>query len=138
MTELVVLWSQCTVPERHHGASHQGPTSTNQDLDALHHEQVEEDDPRLPVALRHEACKRRRKRNSSPFCGEVFGCTDHTKVTTLPCFCLHYLCARQCTSKSTRGVPWPITQSCPISFPGSQPTHRSCIATVPHKIRQFF
>ena len=57
MTELVVLWGQCTLPEWHCGVSHQGPTRANQDLDPLHHEQVEEDDPHLPVALCHEACK---------------------------------------------------------------------------------
>ena len=56
-TELVVLWSQCSLPERHHRASHQGPTGANQDLDALGHEQVEEDDPHMPMALCHEACQ---------------------------------------------------------------------------------
>ena len=52
-----MLWSQRILPECHCGASHQGPTRANQDLDALGHEQVEEDDPHLPVALRHEAHK---------------------------------------------------------------------------------
>ena len=60
MTELVVLWSQRTLPEQHCRASYQGPTRANKDLDAICHEQMEEDDPPLPVALCHEACKLRR------------------------------------------------------------------------------
>ena len=57
--QLVILQSQCPLPEWHHGTLHQGPTRTDQDLDAIHHEQVEENDPHMHVALRHEACKRR-------------------------------------------------------------------------------
>ena len=54
-TELVILRCQCPLPEQHCGASHQGPTRADQDLDALCHEQVEENDPNMPVALCHEA-----------------------------------------------------------------------------------
>ena len=49
------MWSQCSLPEWHCGASHQRPTRANQDLDALRHEQVEENDNNMPMALCHEA-----------------------------------------------------------------------------------
>ena len=39
---------------------------------------------------------------------------------------------------SSRGVPWYITKSCPISGPGPQPTHRSCLTPVPRKFDDFF
>ena len=34
---------------------HQGPPRADEDLDALHHEQVEENDPNMPMAICHEA-----------------------------------------------------------------------------------
>ena len=64
MTKLVILRSQHPLPERLCRTSHEGPTRADQDLDALCHEQVEENDPNMPVALRHEARQRHRQCNT--------------------------------------------------------------------------
>ena len=55
MTEPVILRGQRPLPEWHCRASHQGPTRADQDFDALCHEQVEENGPHMPMALRHKA-----------------------------------------------------------------------------------
>ena len=98
MTELVILWSQCSLPVQHCGVSHQGPTRANQDLDALHHEQVEENDTDMPMALYHEAWQRRCQRDTKKgqgtvANGESHGCTSDTKVATFPHIQMPHICS---------------------------------------------
>ena len=56
-TELVILQRQHPFSERHCRTLHLQPAGKDTDLNAIRHEQVEEDGNHLPVAIRHEACE---------------------------------------------------------------------------------
>ena len=58
----VLLWSQRTFPKRNRGEAHPRPARADQDIHALRHEQVEENDPNLLMAICHETCQRRSQR----------------------------------------------------------------------------
>ena len=118
---------------------HQRPTGADQDLDAVHHEQVEEDDISMPVALRHEARQRcgqhnTKKGRGSLAIGEVLRCAHQAKALPLPCIRMPHVCTRQCTTErarstqmeaslSTWSVSWPIAKPHPIGGPSAQPTY---------------
>ena len=77
------VWSKRVFPERHSGKANPRPTGADQDIHALRHEQMEEDDTDLPVALRHEARKRRsqlntKERRGKVTIGEILGSTSGT------------------------------------------------------------
>ena len=151
---VILLWGKRSFPERDCGASHQKPSGANENVDALHHEQVEANDTHLLVALCNAAHERRRKHNAKkrrgPMTfGMVFGSKCHAQVVTFPCLWMSYLCVGQCTSKrpgfsqvettcKTQRVPRAFTESCTVCSLGAKSTHRPRLTPIPCEIQRFF
>ena len=127
MTEPIILRCQCTLSKWNCRTTYQRPPGTDEDFNAVCHEQVEENDSHMPLAVRYEACQRRGQRNAKegqgPIAtGEILRRAHEAEAPPLSHVWVPYLRARQRATEWVRGTQMEATistwrLSCPIAKP---------------------
>ena len=64
MREPIVLRRQCSLSKWNSRTTYLRPPGADMDLDAIRHEQVEENDSHMPLAIRYEARQQRGQCNA--------------------------------------------------------------------------